>query len=127
MAEHTLTHEFLVEPKHTANALGNPGVEVLGTPFLLLFMELASQYLIEKMEGEGTSSVGISADFQHCSATTVGHTVTVTTTLIEQDRKRYKFAVKAVDEFGVVGHGEHERFRVDNLPEFLEKATKQRS
>ncbi len=119
MSAVTHVHRFEVEPRHTAHVLGNDGVMVLGTPFLLLFMELTSQYLIEKLEGAGTISVGISADFKHLAATAVGNFVTVTSILTEQDRKRYAFDVSAEDETGLIGEGMHERFRIDNLDKFL--------
>jgi len=92
---------------------------VLGTPFLLLFMELTSQYLVEKLEGVGTVSVGISADFKHLAASMVGSKIIVTSVLIEQDRKRYAFEVRAEDQSGLIGEGKHERFRIDNLDAFL--------
>lgn len=119
MSAPTHTHRFEVEPRHTAHVLGNDGVMVLGTPFLLLFMELTSQYLIEKLEGAEAVSVGISADFRHLSATAVGNFVTVTSILTEQDRKRYAFNVSAKDEAGVIGEGKHERFLIEDLDKFL--------
>lgn len=122
MTQDTYSHEFDVEQRHSADALGNDGVEVLGTPFLLLFMELTSQYLIEKIEGDGTVSVGISADFRHLAATPVGAKVSVTARLIAQDRARYSFEVEAHDAGGLIGKGGHERFRVDDLGAFLAKS-----
>lgn len=119
MSAQSHIHRFEVEPRHTAHVLGNDGVMVLGTPFLLLFMELTSQYLIEKIEGAGTISVGISADFKHLAATSVGNSVTVTSVLTEQDRKRYAFDVSAMDESGLIGEGKHERFRIEDLDRFL--------
>lgn len=126
MTQPSLTKSFEVEPKHSADALGNPGVMVLGTPYLLLFMELASQYLIEEIEGKGTISVGISADFKHLGATPVGGSVSITTTLTEQDRRRYSFACSASDASGLIGEGSHDRFRIDDLEEFLAKSAKRR-
>jgi len=99
MSATTHVHRFDVEPRHTAHVLGNEGVMVLGTPFLLLFMELTSQYLVEKLEGVGTVSVGISADFKHLAASMVGSKIIVTSVLIEQDRKRYAFEVRAEDQY----------------------------
>lgn len=122
MPQPSYTHQFTVEHKHTADVLGNEGVQVLGTPFLLLFLELTSQYHIEEIEGKGTVSVGISADFKHLEATPVGCTVTVESTLVEHDRRRYKFEVIAKDEAGLVGEGRHERFRIDDLEKFLAKS-----
>ena len=124
MTAPTLTHHFLIEEKHTAHVLGNEGVFVLGTPFLLLFKELSSQYLIEQIEGTGTISVGISADFQHLAAVPVGRTLAVSSTLTGQDRRKYSFDVVAMDGDTLVGTGNHERFRVDDLDEFLAKSRK---
>ena len=56
----------------------------------------------------------------HVSPTPVGMKVTCETELIQSDRRKLVFSVKAFDEKGLIGEGTHERFIVDNQP-FLEK------
>ena len=47
--------------------------------------------------------------------------MTCETKLVEVDRKRLVFEVKAYDAAGVIGEGTHERFIIDN-ERFLAKA-----
>ena len=115
------THEFEVEDRHTADALGNPGVFVLGTPYVLLFMELTSQYLLQRVLGEATVSVGVSANFRHMAATPRGDAVRVTTEVTEVDRRRFGFRVFAEDSTRRIAEGDHERFLIDDLDAFLAK------
>ena len=58
---------------------------------------------------------------KHVAATPVGMEVTCETKLVEVDRKRLVFEVKAYDAAGVIGEGTHERFIIDN-ERFLAKA-----
>ena len=76
---------------------------------------------VESALEEGTGTVGTLIDVKHTAATPVGMEVTCETTLVEVDRKRLVFTVKAYDAAGVIGEGTHERFIINN-EKFLEKA-----
>ena len=86
----------------TAKALRSGGLDVFATPIMIALMEEASLV-----------TVGTHLDVSHLSPTPVGMKVTAESELIEIDRRRLVFAVKAYDETGLIGEGKHERFIVD--------------
>jgi predicted thioesterase len=62
---------------------------------------------------EGQSTVGTIVNVKHVAATPVGMEVSCESELIEIDRRRLVFNVKAYDECGLIGEGVHERFIID--------------
>jgi fluoroacetyl-CoA thioesterase len=119
-AELTMT----VTPAHSADALGNRGVDVLATPFIVAFLENVSSAALKGHLPSGGGSVGTMIEMKHLAATPVGMTVRAKATVVETDGKRVLFAVEAWDEVEKIAEGRHERFIVGNLERFLERATK---
>jgi fluoroacetyl-CoA thioesterase len=119
-AELTMT----VTPAHSADALGNRGVDVFATPFIVAFLENVSSAALKGHLPSGGGSVGTMIEMKHLAATPVGMTVRAKVTLLETDGKRLLFAVEAWDEVEKIAEGRHERFIVGNLERFLERATK---
>ena len=72
----------------------------------------------ELEEGQGT--VGTLLNVSHDAATPLGMKVWAETELVEVDRRRLVFDVKAYDECGLIGQGKHERFIIQN-DKFLAK------
>ena len=71
---------------------------------------------------EGWATVGTRVEVSHLASSPLGMTVTAEAEIVEIDRRRLLFSVKATDEKGVtIGEGFHERF-VINMEKFLEKA-----
>lgn len=97
----------------TAKALGSGGLDVLSTPKLIALMENAALMSVRPYLEEGMDTVGTKLDVAHVAATPVGMTVRAEAELIEIDRRRLVFSVKAWDEVELVGEGTHERFIVD--------------
>mgnify|MGYP001782675075 FL=1 len=97
----------------TAKALGSGGLDVLSTPKLIALMENAALVSVRPYLEEGMDTVGTKLDVAHVAATPVGMTVRAEAELIEIDRRRLVFSVKAWDEVELVGEGTHERFIVD--------------
>ena len=85
--------EITVTDEMTAAKAGSGSLEVFATPCM-----------ISLIEGTAASSVAGTCE----------------TELIQSDRRKLVFSVKAFDEKGLIGEGTHERFIVDNQP-FLEK------
>ncbi|PYM84867.1 MAG: thioesterase [Candidatus Rokuibacteriota bacterium] len=112
-----------VTPDRTADVLGNRGVTVLATPFLVGLLEQAAGALIHPHLPPGASTVGTMVEMRHLAPTPVGMTVRARATLLETDGRRYLFAVEAWDEREKVAEGRHERFVIPSLAKFLERAT----
>lgn len=109
-----------VTENDTAKALGSGGLDVLSTPKLIALMENASLLLVRPYLDEGMDTVGTQLNVKHLAATPVGMTVRAEAELIEIDRRRLVFSVKAWDEVELVGKGTHERFIVD-MKKFTDK------
>ena len=97
----------------TAKALGSGGLDVLSTPKLIALMENAALLSVRPYLEEGSDTVGTLLNVKLLAATPVGMTVRAEAELIEIDRRRLVFSVKAWDEVELVGEGTHERFIVD--------------
>ena len=76
-------------------------------------MENAALLSVRPYLEEGSDTVGTLLNVKHLAATPVGMTVRAEAELIEIDRRRLVFSVKAWDEVELVGEGTHERFIVD--------------
>ena len=75
-------------------------------------------------DGQGT--VGTLMQVKHMAATPVGMEISIEAKLIEIDRKRLVFEVRAFDAVDCIGEGVHERFIINN-DLFLEKANRKLS
>ncbi len=111
-----------VGPDRTADALGNPGVRVLATPFLVGLLEQAAGAVIHPHLPPGASTVGTMVEMKHLAATPVGMKVRAKAVLLETDGRRYLFSVEAWDEKEKIAEGRHERVVIPNLAKFLERA-----
>jgi fluoroacetyl-CoA thioesterase len=116
--------EQVVTPALTADAVGNKGVMVYATPFVVCLMEDAAQAVLRPHLAPGAGTVGTTVDMKHLAATPVGMKVRAKATLLETDGKRCLFQVEVFDEIEKVAEGRHERFIVPNLEKFLERAMK---
>jgi len=113
-----------VTADRTADAMGNPGVLVLATPFLIGLLEGASHAVLAPHLPPGAGTVGTMVEMKHLAATPVGMTVRARATLLETDGRRYLFGVEAWDEKDKVAEGRHERFVVPDLQKMLARAMK---
>ncbi|MCB8943161.1 MAG: thioesterase [Ardenticatenaceae bacterium] len=116
------TVEITVTKELTADAYGNPGVFVYATPALIHLVEMtAFACLAATLEGE-QGSLGIRLDVRHLAATPLGMKVRCTAVLTEIDRRRLVFTIEAYDEQEQIASGTHERFVIDSVAKFVEKA-----
>ena len=109
----TNTLTIVVDQSMTADRFGNTGVQVLATPILVSYFELAAHQLAIPALEPGQGTVGSHIDIRHLAATPIGMRVTFRATLTERDGRRLVFRVEADDERDHVGEGTHERFVVD--------------
>jgi predicted thioesterase len=102
--------EITVTQELTAKAMSSGALDVFATPAMIALMENTA---FESVAGElepGSGTVGTSLNVKHVSATPVGMKVTCETELVKVDGRALTFSVKAYDEAGLIGEGEHERF-----------------
>jgi len=115
MIEPGLTNEmtWLIDEKHLASAFGSGLVDVLATPVLVGFCEQTARTAVEPLLEEGQKTVGTSITLRHTAATPPGMKVTVRAKLVEVERRRLCFEIKAWDEQEQIAEAQHERFIVD--------------
>ena len=113
---------LVVPPEQTADAMGNHGVMVFATPFLISLLENAANGVLKPALPAGAATVGTKIDIRHLAATPVGMTVRARATLLEIDGRRHLFQVEAWDADEKIAEGRHERFVVPDLAKFLERA-----
>ena len=108
------TEEVIVNESNTAKAMGSGTLCVFATPAMTALMEKTAWKSVAPFLEEGMGSVGTLLKVKHMAPTPLGMKVTCESELIEVDGRRLVFEVKAMDECGVIGEGEHERFIVAN-------------
>lgn len=110
----------VVSEDNTALKLGSGDMEVFATPAMIALMENAAMNAVASSLAEGTTTVGTMMRSSHVKASAVGATITAEAELVAVEGRRLTFTVKAWDEKGTIGEGEHERFIVDR-ERFLSK------
>jgi len=112
---------LVVTPERTAAAMGNAGVPVLATPFLIGLLENAAAEVLRPEIPPGGASVGTMVEMRHLAATPVGMAVRARATLLETDGRRFLFAVEAWDDRDKVADGRHERYVIPDRARFLRR------
>ncbi len=108
------TKEIMVTNENIAKTMGSGTLDVFATPAMIALMENTAYESVASELEEGSGTVGIALNVKHVAATPVGMKVTCETELIKVDGRALTFSVKAFDEKGLIGEGEHERFIVFN-------------
>lgn len=104
--------ELVVSQENTAKTMGSGTMDVFATPAMIALMENTAYTSVEKELEPGSGTVGTVLNVKHVAATPVGMKVTCETELIKINGRALTFSVKAYDECGLIGEGEHERFIV---------------
>ena len=117
---------YVVGPGTLASDMGNPGMEVLGTPTIFLWVEDAANRLILPHLEEGQGTVGASVTLRHLAATPAGMAVRARATLSQIEGRRLRFAISFFDERELIAEAEHERVIVD-LKRFLDRIAQKKS
>jgi predicted thioesterase len=102
--------EITVTQDKTAKAMGSGALNVYATPAMIALMENTAFESVAPYLEPGSGTVGTALNVKHVSATPVGMKVTCETELVKVDGRALTFSVKAYDEAGLIGEGEHERF-----------------
>ena len=109
-----------VSAANTALALGSGDMEVFATPAMVALMENAAMNAVASHLDAGATTVGTMMKSSHIKASALGANITAEAELVAVEGRRLSFTVKAWDDKGVIGEGEHERFVVDR-ERFLSK------
>lgn len=109
-----------VSTANSAKTLGSGDMDVFATPAMVALMENAAMLAVAAELPEGSATVGTQMNTSHIKASPLGAVITASAELTAVDGRKLTFAVKAWDEKGVIGEGEHTRFVVDRA-RFLSK------
>ncbi len=112
--------EQTVTPEMSAARVGSGLVEVFATPMMVALVEQTCLESVLPHLEDGQGTVGTLVNISHVAATPIGMRVWCESELVEVDRRRLVFRVKAYDECGLIGEGTHERFIIDTA-KFMEK------
>ena len=115
------TYAVDVTIENTASRVRSGGVPTFSTPSMVAGMECCCSNSMLPYLDEGQGSVGIRIEVKHMASTPIGMHVRFESEVIERDRRRLVFRVKAFDEIEQVGEGIHERFVIDT-DKFLGKS-----
>ena len=108
------TQEIMVTEENTAKVMGSGALDVFATPAMIALMEKTAWESVQPYLEEGSGTVGTLMNVKHVAASPVGMKITCETELTKVDGRALTFSVKAFDEVGLIGEGEHERFIVYN-------------
>lgn len=113
--------QTIVSHSNSAISMGSGFLEVFSTPSMIALMEASCANSVKSHLEPGKTTVGVSIEVKHISATPLGMTVSCESELCEVDGKRLVFKITAFDKCGVIGTATHERMIVD-AKRFMEKA-----
>ena len=105
--------EQVVTPEMSAARVGSGLVDVLATPVMISLVERTCNESVLSHLDEGQGTVGTLVNVTHTAATPIGMRVWCDSELVDVDRRRLVFHVKAYDACGLIGEGTHERFIID--------------
>ena len=110
---------------NTAIAMKSGSLPVFATPALAAAIEAASVACIAEELESGLTTVGVSLNLKHISATPVGMEITAEAELLRIDGRKLTFKVAAFDGAGMIGQAEHTRVIVQ-AERFMEKTNEKR-
>jgi len=119
-------HRSTVTPDIAVDFLGLEGARVLGTPFMIMLIEMTARNVMLPLLDPGFDSVGTEVNVRHLAATPMGMGVRFTTEVIAVDDRRVRFKVEAFDAKEQIADGTHERFIV-NVERFAKRLADKRA
>ncbi len=104
------TESFTVHPTDCISTLDPTLPDLLGTYILVQWMEITAAKLINTiLNTDDRLTVGEHVDIHHTGMARLGETVTVTATLVEQDKKHASFSIEARNDEKLIATAEHQR------------------
>lgn len=101
---------LLVTPEVAVDFMGLEEARVLGTPYLIGYLEMTAHDAVQPLLEAGYDTVGTHVDVRHLAATPIGMAVTFRAEVIAVNERRITFRVEAYDEKEKIAEGTHERF-----------------
>ena len=111
--------ELKVEKKDSAHELGSGMVDVFATPAMIALMEKTCSECVRTYLEENETTVGFEVSIRHVKPTPIGMKVWCEAKLIQTESKKLVFELRAWDENGEIGQGNHTRYIVDHQ-EFMQ-------
>jgi fluoroacetyl-CoA thioesterase len=105
--------QILVTSDVAISFLGIEEARVLGTPWLILHLEITARNLAKTYLLDGQDTVGTQVNVKHLAATPMGMQARFLAEVLSLDNRRILFKVEAFDETEKVAEGTHERFIID--------------
>lgn len=115
------THGVVPGLDSTAAAIGNTGVAVVSSPYLVGLLEEASHRAVRDLYEPGEATVGTRIDVCHIAAAYPGRQVLANSQLEVVEGRRMRFSVCAYQDGREIMRGTHERALV-RLDKFLKTA-----
>jgi fluoroacetyl-CoA thioesterase len=120
-----LEKKLLVDDEVAINFLGLEDARVLGTPWMIGWMERTCRDAVLPLLDHGHDTVGTHVNVYHLAATPMGMTVTFKAEVTSVEDRRVNFKVEAWDEKEKCGEGTHQR-AVVNIARFAAKMKNKR-
>ena len=118
-------HRCTVTPEIGVDFLGLEGARVLGTPFMIMLIEMTARNAMLPLLDPGYDSVGTEVCVRHLAATPIGMEITFKTEVIAVEDRKVRFKVEAFDAKEQIADGTHERFIV-NVERFAKRLAEKR-
>ncbi len=104
----TATFELLVGTEHTADAMGNTGMGVLATPYVVLMVEAAAARAVQPYLDAGEGVAGTHIDLHHLAPTAVGRRAQATVHLTAREGRHLHFQARVESGGQLVAEGTYE-------------------
>ena len=110
-----LTHEIEVSTNdtHTAHTLGNPGVHVLATIFLVGFVEECCGWSVQSHLAKNEATVGTRVNLAHRAPALAGAELSVRSRLTQIQGNHLKFEASVFEGKRLLMNGVHHRAIID--------------
>jgi fluoroacetyl-CoA thioesterase len=101
--------EIMPEERHLASMAGNAGVDVVSTPSLIGFLEMASHGLVLPYCDADEISVGTRVEVDHLAAAHLGRPIIAQSRIVAVEKRRITFEVEARQDDRIIMKGRHGR------------------
>lgn len=117
----TIRIQRVVEQQNLASVMKSGSLDVLATPQMIAWMEEAACLCLDLDQGK--TSVGISMNVSHDTASPLGQTITIEAKMVHVEGRKIDYEVQAFQDGKSIGKGVHSRFVVD-AQKFMDKTYK---